>query len=72
MVEQYKKTFVATQLAILVVTGGVMAWSRAFGLALTFFVAMQLGAVVGAAWATRLRAKVLAAPLRPNLQTSRP
>ena len=58
MREQYKKTLIPTQITILVVTIAALFWSHRVVAALAFFVVMQLCAVVGALWATRLKNKV--------------
>jgi hypothetical protein len=58
MREQYKKTLVPTQLLIFTVTVAALIWSHRLMAALAFFVMMQLGAVLGAIWATRLKHKV--------------
>jgi hypothetical protein len=57
MWRQYRKTLWATQLVILLITGFIVIWSRVLGLGALFFCVMQLGAAVGALWATRLRSK---------------
>lgn len=58
MREQYKKTLVPTQVLIFAVTVAALIWSHRLMVALAFFVMMQLGAVLGAIWATRLKHKV--------------
>ena len=58
MREQYKKTLIPTQITILVVTIAALLWSHRVAAALAFFVVMQLGAVLGALWGTRLKNKV--------------
>jgi hypothetical protein len=58
MRELYKKTFGGMQLLIAAVTFGVLVWSRVFGLAVFFFLAMQMGALIGAVWGARLKSKV--------------
>ena len=56
---QYKKTFVVTQLLICLVTLAVyLGAHRLWVLAALYFLTMQVGAVVGAAWALRLKRKV--------------
>ena len=62
MLEQYKKTFLNMQLVIGVVTVCLLGWSHLWSVAATFFFVMQLGAVVGAMWGARLRAKLLRWP----------
>jgi hypothetical protein len=54
---QYKKTFWVTQLFTLVITAGVFHTTPSVWAAAVFFIAMQLGAIFGAIWATRLRRK---------------
>ncbi|HYQ42069.1 MAG TPA: hypothetical protein VER11_08875 [Polyangiaceae bacterium] len=54
MWEQYKKTARGMQIVIAIVTIAVVILTRQFTAGVVFFVAMQLSAVFGAAWATRL------------------
>jgi hypothetical protein len=54
MWEQYRKTAVGIQVVIAIVTVAVLIWSRNLAAGGVFFVAMQLSAVLGAGWATRL------------------
>jgi len=54
MWEQYKKTALGIQLVIAAVTLAVLIWSRVLVVGGVFFLAMQLSAVLGAGWATRL------------------
>ena len=71
MWEQYRKTLFATQLFILTVCGLMIYGHVQFTGVLVVFVVMQLGALIGARWAARLRRKVLESkskddlPLRP-------
>ena len=59
MWEQYKKTFVLTQVLICLVTLAVyLGAHRLWVLAALYFFMMQVGAVLGAAWAVRLKRKV--------------
>ena len=58
MWEQYKKTFAVTQIVILTVAVAVTLWSRAWNAGAMFFVIMQMGAILGAMWATRLKRMV--------------
>ena len=59
MWEQYKRTLPSTQSAILIVTVGIyLTLHHLLLLAAIFFVAMQLGAVLGAMWAYRLKRKL--------------
>jgi len=55
MWEQYRKTAVGIQLVIAVVTLAVLNWSRHLAVGAVFFVVMQLSAILGAGWATRLQ-----------------
>jgi len=55
MWEQYRKTAIGIQVVIAIVTISVLIWSRNFGIGGLFFVTMQLSAVIGAGWATRLQ-----------------
>jgi hypothetical protein len=59
MWEQYRKTFVGMQAVIFAVTCGMyLAYRQLWVVAVMFFVTMQVSAVVGAMWATRLRRKL--------------
>ena len=55
MWEQYKKTFVRMQAVILLVAVVILFVSRAWQVAMTFFVVMQVGSAAGAIWGVRLR-----------------
>jgi hypothetical protein len=56
---RYKKTFVAIQTAIALVTCAVfLATGRRIPEAAVFFTAMQVGSVLGALWGVRLHARV--------------
>jgi hypothetical protein len=55
MWEHYKKTFRTTQIVIGVVTMGLLIWSHRIAVAAMFFMMMQLGSVLGALWAARLK-----------------
>ena len=57
---RYRKTFASMQLFIAVIALGVLLLSHRFFLAGAFFCTMQLGALFGAAWATRLERLFLA------------
>jgi hypothetical protein len=58
MLEQYKKTFIGTQLVIATVTVATyLGLGHVFVRSAVFFSMMQIGAVVGAVWAVRLRKK---------------
>jgi uncharacterized membrane protein YfcA len=60
IIEQYKKTFAPMQAAIAIATVVIFFMSHHLWLAsATFFLFMQAGAFLGAAWGTRLRKKVL-------------
>ena len=63
MLEQYKKTFRAIQLVIAIITG-VIFFKTQHQLVptLVFFLIMQVGAVLGAMWATRLKRKFRTQP----------
>jgi hypothetical protein len=58
MIDQYKKTLVPTQIAILVVSIAALLWSHRIIAALSFFVVMQLCALLGAMWGARLKGKI--------------
>ena len=59
MWEQYKKTFGRMQTVIALVTGAVfLGMNQMWFVTATFFLTMQVGAVVGAMWATRLKRKL--------------
>ena len=63
MLERYKRTLVPTQMLIGTVTIVILVWSHRFTAALAFFVAMQVGAAIGALWAHRLKSKIERAPM---------
>ncbi|HYQ00366.1 MAG TPA: hypothetical protein VER96_16935 [Polyangiaceae bacterium] len=54
MWEQYRKTAIGIQVVVAIVTIAVLIWSRNWSVGGLFFVTMQLSAVLGAGWATRL------------------
>ncbi len=59
MWEHYKKTFKSMQAAIAIATVVIyFGLHRMPAVTAVFFLMMQLGAVVGAAWAQRLRHKM--------------
>jgi len=58
MWEHYKKTLRPIQLFVCLITVAIFVLSRSWFAALMFLAAMQIGAVVGAAWGNRLRLKV--------------
>ena len=59
MWEQYKKTFAYMQLMIAIATIAIyLTMNHLSVLAGLFFLVMQLGAVLGAMWATRLKRKL--------------
>ncbi len=64
MWDQYKKTLVAMQIVILLITAAVFYVSRLWNVALTFFAIMQLGSVLGAVWAANLRRRILTSNCR--------
>ena len=59
MLDQYKKTFAPTQAVIAMIAVAVLRLRNSWGLAGLFFLTMQVAAVIGAAWALRLRDKLL-------------
>ena len=59
MWQQYKTTFSKTQAIIAVATIGTYLYlGHGVARSAAFFVVMQIGAVVGAMWGTRLKRKV--------------
>lgn len=64
MWQQYKKTLIPTQLAIIAACI-LLYWKSKMPLpgVLVFFVVMQTGALIGAMWAARLKRR--AAPTNP-------
>jgi hypothetical protein len=58
MLQQYKKTFPVMQALIAAVTASVFIWARVWQVAATFFLIMQVGAVLGAVWAYSLRTRI--------------
>lgn len=59
MWEHYKKTFGRMQTVIALVTGAVfLGLQQMWFVTATFFLVMQVGAVVGAMWASRLKRKL--------------
>jgi hypothetical protein len=70
MWQQYRKTLIPTQLFILTMCGIMLYKQVPVPGVLLVFAVMQIGAVLGAMWAVRLRRKVLASkndlPLRPR------
>jgi hypothetical protein len=61
MFEQYKKTFLGTQIVIGAVSIAALIATRHLAAALAFFAMMQVGAVVGAAWAVSLKSRITSA-----------
>ena len=61
MWEQYKKTFWPTQIAIGLISAGVIMSTHAWNAGAVFFVVMQMGGILGAIWGVRLRTKILKA-----------
>ncbi len=57
MWDPYKKTFTQMQLLIAVVTIAVLFASHVLAVAGVFLVTMEAGALIGAAWAFRLKQK---------------
>ena len=56
MWQHYRSTFTGMQIVIAVVAASIyLLFGHNWLMALTFFVVMQLSAVIGAVWATRLR-----------------
>jgi hypothetical protein len=70
MWQQYRKTLVPIQLFIFAAAITCYFVTRLWPVAVTVFLIMQVGAVLGAAWAARLKAKMRAAedrlPLKPR------
>jgi uncharacterized membrane protein YqjE len=59
MMQQYKKTFWRIQSLILIVTCAVFfATDHRLPAVAVFFAVMQVGAILGAMWAVRLKSKV--------------
>jgi predicted Na+-dependent transporter len=58
MWEQYKKTFLGTQVLILGVALAVMFLNHRPTLAAAFFVTMQIGAAYGALWGSRWKDRI--------------
>ena len=59
MWQQYKRTFLGMQMAILMIAYVVHTQTyRQWQTTAVFFAAMQLAALVGASWAARLRRKI--------------
>jgi hypothetical protein len=59
MWEQYRKTFLSMQVVIFSITGWAYYTTRHPSVAVAF-VTMQIGAVLGARWAVRLKTKMQA------------
>jgi uncharacterized membrane protein len=65
MWEHYRKTFRSIQAAIAIVSIVVFFFlQRSWSITLGFFLIMQIGSLVGAVWATRLRHKIQYPQLR--------
>jgi len=61
MWDHYKKTFKSVQAAIAIATIGIYFGLHRMGfVTLVFFLVMQVGSLVGAAWGQRLRRKMTA------------
>ena len=59
MWEQYQKTLIPVQLVIFISCGYLWYSGRVtIGAAIAFFVIMQLGGLIGAAWAARLKRRI--------------
>ncbi len=59
MWEHYKKTFKSVQAAIAIATIGIYFGLHRMGLVtLVFFLMMQAGSLIGAAWGQRLRRRM--------------
>lgn len=58
MLERYKRTFIGTQTIIAAVTLAILFKLQVWQVAAVFFATMQLGAVMGAMWAGRLKRKL--------------
>jgi uncharacterized protein involved in cysteine biosynthesis len=58
MWEQYKRTFWGMQIFICSVTVAIFIWAHLVLLSAIFFLTMQLGALLGAVWAARLKNKL--------------
>jgi hypothetical protein len=58
MLERYRRTFFVTQASIATVTVAILVKSQRFAVAVAFFATMQVGAVVGALWAARLKRRI--------------
>jgi hypothetical protein len=57
--EQYKRTLIGMQVTIAAFTvGSYFVMYRSLAPALVFFTTMQIGAVAGAFWATKLKKRV--------------
>jgi hypothetical protein len=66
VLQQYRKTFVGTQIVIAFVTLVSLIQTHRVIAALAFFAMMQLGALAGAAWAASLKYRIASA--RGNLR----
>jgi hypothetical protein len=58
MLERYKRTLLPTQLLIAAVTVAILIQLHRWPAAAVFFATMQVGAVIGAMWAARLKRKI--------------
>lgn len=62
MWEYYKRTFIPTQVLIVVISMALMFhWHVPPGSILFFVIVMEVASFAGAAWAARIRRKILAA-----------
>ena len=55
MWEHYKKTFLGMQIVMWLVAGLVLVWTHLWIVSSVFLITMQIGAVLGAMWAVRLK-----------------
>ena len=58
MLERYKRTFIGTQAIIAAVTLAILFKLQVWQVAAVFFATMQLGAVMGAIWASQLKRRM--------------
>jgi hypothetical protein len=58
MWEHYRKTFTGIQSVVVVITGVVLYLSHSLSTAAVFLLVMEMGAVIGAMWAQRLKNKL--------------
>ena len=58
MLERYRRTFFVTQAGIAAVTLAILLQSHRLFAAAAFFGAMELGALLGAMWAARIKRRI--------------